>query len=96
MQQLLMSTHNIYFRGQTWKHQYFCDKKCLIKRTSYLLVFLIEQKVKFRQVSKNDPMEAIRLAFDTIEDMDDQQGKYMHLLHALEDAGKIGGNSTLT
>ena len=52
------------------------------------LFFLIEQKVRFRQVSKNDPLEATRLAFDTIEKMDNQPGRYMHLLHAIEDAGK--------
>ena len=44
--------------------------------------------MRFRQVSKNDPLEATRLAFDTIEKMDDQPGRYMHLLHAIEDAGK--------
>lgn len=71
-------------------HSYRPYIESCIKMTDlivYFKPFTSEQVKKFYKTSKTDHQGALRLAFDTILDMDTISDKFQQLLQALEDAG---------
>lgn len=63
--------------------EYISSHTTALKRTE----FLSDQDKMFLKLSKLDPAHAVRLAFDTILEMNNAPHKFHTLLDALEEAG---------